>query len=158
MRPANRGRRHTYLGDELLHAQEGGSVTELELSAQDPWTRTMLDLGPLAVVVPALACAELVIPAVSSSPAAAGDAASAAMRLLVHYGSHEPVLVEVQLLCAEVAVAVPSTPPVAVAVPSTPPMVWNRTATSMRAASISSIRPSCRSCSRAETIPANSVG
>jgi hypothetical protein len=58
-------------------------VTELELSAQAPWTRTMLDLGPLAVVVPALACAELVIPAVSSSPAAAGDAASAAMRLLV---------------------------------------------------------------------------
>ncbi len=58
-------------------------MTELELSAQDPWTRTMLDLGPLAVVFPALACAELVIPAVSSSPAAAGDAASAAMRLLV---------------------------------------------------------------------------
>jgi hypothetical protein len=41
-------------------------------------------------------------------------------------------------------------------IPSTPPMVWDRTAMSMPAASISSIRPSRRSCNRAETTPANS--
>jgi hypothetical protein len=41
-------------------------------------------------------------------------------------------------------------------IPSTPPMVCDRTAMSMPAASISSIRPSRRSFSRAETTSANS--
>jgi hypothetical protein len=58
------------------------TASQLELSAQAPWTRTMLGLGPLAVVPWAgAALAEPAIPTVTSSPAAATAAVSAAMRL-----------------------------------------------------------------------------